>query len=214
MNRLLPFHPAPFDGESHRGYLLRIAAGNGYPNTNWLRSVPGFIRYMTREQGRTLRGVRAPWAIATFPGNEEPYIRIPPFTLVTEARFCPLCLRDGGFWRFEWEWAYYTACHRHGVQLQSICVACGKPQAGRRERLLECSCGSRLSQQATHPADVTEIQISNEILGLELDLVPTESETSVSKIIGKRSAESVSRLIRTLGKHSTTRGNPPIFKAA
>lgn len=54
MKKLLPYHPIPFDGESHRGYLLRVATGNGYHSTNWLRDVPGFPEYMTRGLGGAL----------------------------------------------------------------------------------------------------------------------------------------------------------------
>lgn len=204
MKRLLPFHPVPSDGESHRGYLLNVACGNGYPSTNWLQHVPGFRHYMTHGPGRTLPGVKASWAISLHENEEAPFFCIPAFTQVTEARFCPYCLNDGGFWRVEWEWTYYTACHRHGVQLQSVCSTCGTFQTSNRQQLLKCACGSTLSQQVPDVADSAEIDISTEIFQLQQGLPSANLALRIQVLIGKRDSDYVSRLIRVIGRHAAS----------
>ncbi|MCX2864304.1 TniQ family protein [Paucibacter sp. PLA-PC-4] len=54
---------------------------------------------------------------------------------------CPVCLREQGIARLEWDLMAYPACHIHKVLLQDMCWSCGRAISPRRPSLEVCNCG-------------------------------------------------------------------------
>lgn len=76
--------------------------------------------------------------------------RWPHAWLHRRSRFCPVCLRESGRWRVDWEIRFADACRLHGVWLIDEC-GCGRPLTWERADLSFCVCGRRLVDMRASP---------------------------------------------------------------
>lgn len=152
----LPCRPQPYAGECLSGYLLRLAAANGYASGKdfLFRLFPGW-RYCSQ-----IRILRWEYPVDDW-GLLPQYTRLPPTELqkltllpwvakfrspairtyldrtgpgsflrdLVEPglRVCPLCLQEQPYIRLMWRLAPVQACLRHGCQLPGRCHVCCQP---------------------------------------------------------------------------------------
>lgn len=163
-------------GEGLASYLLRVAAGNGYPGiTSLLRAIG---RQSNRPLAETLLHLRVDSSALRDLGRMTVGKRdhlsellaeaLPPLPDVleaifldecridrdalalTSAAFCPRCLRSDGYFYSAWEFAPITACDRHRCELRDCCEKCGQPISWQRRSVFSCgSCGAELADQST-----------------------------------------------------------------
>ncbi|PGH57650.1 hypothetical protein CRT60_06560 [Azospirillum palustre] len=60
-------------------------------------------------------------------------------------RVCPVCLKETGFHRMEWDFAPATACLRHHCRLETSCPVCGRRFGWEHPSLTECPCGASIT---------------------------------------------------------------------
>ena len=152
---VLPYRPAPYEGECLSGYLLRLAAANGassfrnfsqvlFPIWNMHRGVDVLRwEYPVDECAELARRVQLPNEIlipltvlplvAKFQGplmeTEGKPLRpgsILRGTVQSSLQVCPLCLQEKPFQRLLWRLQTVSACIEHGCYLQGTCHACGR----------------------------------------------------------------------------------------
>jgi TniQ len=143
---LVLFSEAPHQGESLRGYLLRVCEANFLQSTGWLADLPVEKKRIKEAIGITLFGNIPPWL-----QEKKQGVRASPASINQNqipcqgARCCPVCFNEMRFWPFEWEHALYTVCHRHGGRLVDQCPSCLSPLSWSRPQLTRCKCGSLIS---------------------------------------------------------------------
>jgi hypothetical protein len=161
-------------GEGLASYLLRVAAGNGYPG------ITSLLRAIGRQSNRPLAETLLHLRVDSFAlrdlgrmtvGNRD-HLRdllaeaLPPLPDPTEAIFfadcridrdalvlgaspiCPACLASGGFALADWELAPVTVCTAHHTLLRDSCERCTSPLSWQRPSLELCGrCCADLRQQ-------------------------------------------------------------------
>ncbi len=172
--------PSPCEGESFRGYLLRISDLNGYHSPNWLlRQLEIPVRptldpeYLHR-LAKTLRqspDVLSELQIRMVPNQPNWYLigDQPAHRCTVErqrSRYCPTCLSEYGVFDAAWELKPVTSCPRHGNYLVDICDACSRPQTWNREHLHFCKCGHDLREQKSRAAPANTLALSARIFEL------------------------------------------------
>lgn len=160
MKALLPYHPAPIRHESHRGYLNRLAVGNG-TETFW--EIVGIIDGRKYRRGRMAFWENLPKLVGLseaeildrfnlkpehwgLPESEalqfiEP---LPRRTLCSAYKICVECYQESPHVRREWDLSAYVICEKHRRYLADICERCRKRQLWYRRSLEKCSCGGSL----------------------------------------------------------------------
>lgn len=145
MNRRLLVQLYPYEGESLRGFLLRLSGENLLPSSTWIVDAPEEVRQLRKYIGSLLHGRIPIWLriagdspCSTNKLNEK-------HILGARARFCPECFAEKPYWRLHWEHALYTVCHQHGCLLVERCPQCSKELTWDRSQLGYCDCTSRLS---------------------------------------------------------------------
>ncbi|WP_279537330.1 TniQ family protein [Roseateles toxinivorans] len=146
----------PERAESASGYMLRLLSLNGVG----VREALALCRATRRRVPQAadtdllsgLAGISAEWFDHRTP---RPYVRdqwnevaLFGFTwrdawLLRGFRqqVCPLCIREQGIARLEWDLVAYPVCHIHGIVLQDACRICGKGLSPNRPALDVCGCG-------------------------------------------------------------------------
>lgn len=128
------------------GYAKRVAEENGL--TEYLAASidiqgesPQRVSARTRDEPKVGRNRKCAFKD----------INVNDFSAVTwnvrYSRFCPLCLRQHGIWKVEWECMFYDVCHLHQCWLVGTCSVCGNEITWKRGHLLQCDCGSRFSSE-------------------------------------------------------------------
>lgn len=157
--RALLIRPRPIRHESAYGYLVRVAAANGFdsPRALWaaLRTIydgsPMFLQSLLRLQGREWRRLE---------GRLPPYIGIsvsPIEDLSVDdmchntMRWCASCLKESLHLRSIWNIKLVCICDRHNAMLQDRCPSCDSPQRLERAALDRCSCGWLLTATPLTP---------------------------------------------------------------
>lgn len=146
MNRPLMFRPQPINGESLRGYLMRLAEANCISNLVWLSQASEEIELLRPMIGTTLQGRLPRWLIKIYGWNIPSKGRLEGCLMTTYARCCPQCLNEKRYWPAEWEQVFYLACHRHGCAMSTHCPDCSRLLEWTRPSLFHCSCGSDITQ--------------------------------------------------------------------
>jgi hypothetical protein len=208
MKRHLPFQPQPQAGESVRSYVYRLAEGNNYESPNWLTHVPDIANFLRPIVEEKVTGVKPVWLELLLRGHKRIHRGIPGprYKVVSDAKFCPLCLREG-YWRAEWEYLYYTVCHIHEVELKSTCEECCSPSLWPRPKLMFCKCGADFSLQSTIPASHLETMLSKEVKALA-QAQPSLGLLPVREVIGSDKFEDACSFIRIIGRHFNKRYLP------
>jgi hypothetical protein len=178
--------PRPRPGEATIGYLTRVAAANGHASLGQLFSVlrsAGESRAeralnwleLDEEERALLKGpLPAAWAGGTLPLG----VSVQDFNAICR-RWCPLCLQDDGFIRWEWTLKMLCVCGRHGVWLHESCQGCGNLQRWGPSGIAECSCGSALARQPAAAAPRRVLQLSRSLLGDPSDALASRALSSV-----------------------------------
>lgn len=159
----LVYQPLPHEGESLHGYLLRVANGNGYTTPRWLADVPDFVEAVTTWFGTSLFGRRPKWFESGDVRDFSPSTLSERSLLGSHARYCPECLLADGYWHFEWELIFYTACSLHRRVLVDQCLKCKKPLAWTRSRFLQCNCGAHLLEGCGQLGHHDEVLLCHQI---------------------------------------------------
>jgi len=144
----------PHEGESLRGYLFRLSSENRYP-VSWLYELePGLRRIFNSKEA-----VAAAARLADLSSTEQkcllnPYglERLTDVFLSAAPRFCPDCLKEGGYLDAIWDVAFACACPKHKVLLVDTCQVCHSRLAWRRPSLSQCSCGADLTKMVSTAA--------------------------------------------------------------
>lgn len=166
------------EGESLKGYLMRLALLNGYRNLGWLlhsADVPpaaldrGTISLdgLAAMTGRDVCELEAIYWPASVIHRHRPsqhrlgHTTIPSWLLnVRRPRVCPRCIRESRPMQRAWEIAWTTSCPRHGNYLVSQCSRCRKPLSWNRPWLHRCDCGFGLPALPVRKAPPAEIALS------------------------------------------------------
>ena len=178
--------PRPRPGEATIGYLTRVAAANGHASLGQLFSVLRLGGESRAERAMTwleldeaeralLKGpLPAAWVGGTLPLR----LSAQEFNAISR-RWCPLCLQEDGFIRWEWTLKMMCVCGRYGVWLHEACQACGSLQRWGPSGVPDCSCGSALARQAVASAPRCVLQLSRSLLGEPSDGVAAHALSSV-----------------------------------
>jgi len=209
VKRLFPYQPSLGEGESVRSYLHRIAEGNNYDSIRMLSAVPGFASFYHQVAGGKDIGIQPAWLKRLL--GSDAFHRLasamPRHKNVTEARYCPECLRSDGYWRTEWEYLYCTVCRIHETELRSNCEDCGEQIDWARKKLMRCDCDAELESQRSVFADIKELTLWRELIALgcgepELNLLPLRAVT------GSDNFDDACYFIRGFGRHYIKKYEP------
>ena len=145
----------PVEGESVRGFLLRLIDANGLsgPHLFTPRHDRGVAPLPKQIDGLLLQNISsvsdAPMEALKRLGGVEIKsgetrwgtlggVLSSRFSDALRARVCPCCLRESGFLRGLWEIPLIVACPLHGCKLLHECRSCGEPLTWNRRTLLHC----------------------------------------------------------------------------
>ena len=162
-------------GEGPKGYLARLAEGNGLGSGRLERLGIVFDCPSLRRSG--CLGGSENQALVRYVGRVSSALRrYPEAWLIGIRRFCPVCLREAEYWRFEWELRFVEVCVEHGVWLVSRCDDCHTTLHWEQRSLLHCSCRRRLTNSgaAAAPDALRWLgqSLRSKILGPSTDAIP------------------------------------------
>lgn len=183
----MPWTDASRLGENVRGYVRRLASGNGFRRLLPFSEAFGLAHLgpESDEQAwerlarvtRLARGDLEPmrWRSAGPPrsGSSGSLLVVlgSPIAVVflcpTLVRFCPVCLVEDGYLRDFWCVAYVAACPKHGCLLVEECGACRRP-LGRatRSRLWSCVCGRRFVDNPAVEAPDAAVRVTRNLAAI------------------------------------------------
>lgn len=207
--------PRPLSGEGTLGYLVRVAAANGYGTPRQLcaalmaagkkspyESLLERIGVTRIAEAHLFGPIPIRWGTRANPGGLSPsdFNRI-------QIRWCPMCLLESAHLRGEWFLKLCCVCTRHGIMLCDMCPRCGQSQRLEREDVDRCNCGTKLNSAPQVPAPVCVVRITSAVIGAAM------SDGSVGDFPQLR-VDDWHRLVRHLGpaaeqKWSTRPGQIP-----
>jgi hypothetical protein len=112
------------------------------------------------------------------------------------SRFCPQCLASRQCWLMGWEVLFADACAECGCWLVDTCGACGGQISWKRDHLLRCICGKRLTDEQACAAPASVVRMSRALQCVALGLV----SVNIPAFCGLSLGQCV-RLIRLLGTY-------------
>lgn len=153
-NFLINGHPAPFTGESSRGYLLRIVDLNGFKGVESICRKGGGkfahkIHVMSRQWTRILdiftpvlymkipliNTFKQHWSAKLYANLD---IKMGHLFSVN-CRICPICIKgDKAYAKADWDFALTTVCIKHECNLIDTCPHCAEPISWKRRKLDVC----------------------------------------------------------------------------
>jgi len=180
MAESLLFKITPYEGESLRGFLLRLSEANLVRNSAWLKDVPGLTEQAQRMVGKSLHGRIPNWLRQSATDRVSPAVIDQRHVLGAKAKFCPACLKEEEFWRLEWEHVFYTVCHRHQLLMIERCPQCAKFLKWNRPNLGKCTCGVHLDEWPAQKAHEPERELCGRLsacIAVDADrpVLPTEN---------------------------------------
>lgn len=156
-------HPAMKADEDPFGYLIRIAELNEYTFFHWLNAKGS--KTLSTSSPHNLYPILAntKWARCDLnnPVVKEVLALKVGYFVPQKLRFCPLCIRDYGYFKINWRYKTSIACIEHGVWLHDLCPSCDNVISTRSSKIRECACG----------ADITEADVENvsdDIISMQL----------------------------------------------
>lgn len=160
MKPLMPVRPRPQQGESTRGYLMRVAKANGHRTTHtWLNgqgvqagsAVLRLLDLLALDSAE-LSKLRGPLPARFGPWPLPHGLVASDFNHV-HRRWCPLCLAQEPVLQGVWEIKLMCACTRHSVWLVEQCPQCAARQRWVGTDLNHCACGANLAAAEAMSAD-------------------------------------------------------------
>lgn len=158
----LIFPPIKID-ETPIGYLIRVAELNSYNSYRWLADNTDLREVASKSHKRISQVLlKTSWTNYL----EESSIRENIQNLDTvyfscdKLKFCPLCLNEDGYYKFNWQYRASVACVKHRVWLQDKCATCKSLVALKNSKVRECVCGFDISSSLTEKA-------SNEVIATQ-----------------------------------------------
>lgn len=144
-------HPDMKPDETPLGYLIRIAELNRYKTFNWLAtsdSKPLYIRpphrlYELLDQTEWSGCRLADPIVSEVLSLDTGYF------VSDKLRFCPLCIKDYGYYKIQWQYKVSVACKEHGIWLHDCCPGCGRPVVEGDSKVKECNCGIDITTAET-----------------------------------------------------------------
>lgn len=211
--------PAPYQNESLKGYLCRVAETNGYDSPYWLLEFANCSPWLaTRKQSLQrlshLFGVlpqqlsyRCYWPCDGKPTEYQfgqTHVLRHMINL-TRPRICPHCLSEGKFRRQIWDMSVIACCPDHGTALIDYCPTCLAGFQWQHAKVEECfTCGQRLSQIKTSqaPTDALELTtyISRRVFGY-----PKAASTFM--YLDQVELQEIMSAITFIGSHACGRGS-------
>jgi hypothetical protein len=163
--------PAPYEGESLRGFLLRLGSENALGSA-LLRHLDGCTGPMSPlSPGSLASSLRMeasefPKQWSTNWGSERSRpgaygLRVPAFHVrISACVVCPACLRASEAIRGEWEISAMCACPDHRCWLIDICPRCRRAISWHRPDPARCRCGCNLASATVHKAPDSVVAVS------------------------------------------------------
>jgi hypothetical protein len=167
--------PRPFDGEATPGYLMRVAAANGFSSVPQLltslkhRQQSAFDELTDRlcltgaERNALYGALPARWGLDVLPSG----LAVSDFNHEYR-RWCPLCLKDSGIILGRWTLKLACVCTMHGVWLREACTACGRTGTWSEVDHLRCACLANLDGGPVEHADALHVMLQT-VLNDEAD---------------------------------------------
>jgi hypothetical protein len=168
----LPIRPRPFSDEAANGYVIRVAAENGYGSPRQLRTAYGdgtdanvfnvfcnSVKLSETEESSLFGPLPSYWGEQSLPNN----LASSDFNH-NVMRWCPLCLKDSSYLRGCWSLKLCCACSFHGCLLCDRCPQCGEDQRLERVEIRQCLCGARLDTSQVIPASVSLLRLNDAIM--------------------------------------------------
>ena len=146
--------------ENPISYLVRLAKSNRYPAYRWL--LQG--KDATTQDFERLFQVLFAVDWTGFQQSERDLAQVCglPKTHVnsTNLRYCPLCIKEHGYWRMAWQLKLSVACTHHDVWLQDFCPHCQKAHPFSATRGNQSVCLDHLpnAESILAPLSVIELQ--------------------------------------------------------
>lgn len=168
--------------ESPLGYLKRLASINSYKNYTWLLRNISHQRYLKEHQLLSLIKAES-WTGADCYRDSQLVTEFTNFLQMSPyIRVCPLCLRDGNYWRNTWHLKVSCCCTIHKIWLIDRCPACTKQLNRKSKAFINCSCGEWLGNATSKVAPESvvtmqqfiESETANTLGSATLELLPTE----------------------------------------
>ncbi|WP_428249812.1 TniQ family protein [Ferrovibrio sp.] len=174
----LPQHPAIKGHESILGYALRLAEANGYDSPQWLSRLQRAHQQNITSQLLSFatgydRAIFSNREYRFFPGNKQRRLLLGdwiPGQLLRAKRphFCPICLKEEGYFHISWDIAVTACCPKHGVLLHDRCHSCGEHLDWNRRKLLRCDhCETPYCEAPAEKADPRALTLIKFLLNKE-----------------------------------------------
>ncbi|WP_158675386.1 TniQ family protein [Thiohalobacter thiocyanaticus] len=185
--------PAPYEGESFLGFVLRTSDLNRY-------DTPGHILRYAGMNENEARSVRLPVdKLAKLYGcnsheleqfaytNTEGSRYGKKFTIlghslyaqdlsIKKSKICAKCILESGYIDAYWDLRYAVVCPHHGEIPLTSCPSCGCRLSFSRPRMLQCRCGYNLSKSSAGILGADETVALSELLYRKLHGQPLASE--------------------------------------
>jgi hypothetical protein len=145
----LPVRPRPIEQEAIRGYLIRLAAANGYDTPRRLYAALharglaelDLCANLSEPEINRLHGIYPNYWRK--PGSKVD-LAVSDFNHYF-MRWCPLCLSTSSHLHSAWELKLSCVCMRHALLLCERCPECNGVQRLERSHIDRCRCGTSLS---------------------------------------------------------------------
>ena len=156
----LPVRPYPFEDEGVKGYLFRLSVQNGLDRLSYtvIPRINPKLDELAILLGRDDREFWMKHPEAAYWDNH--CLMDASIWDWKQRKYCPICLQENAYWRFEWELPDLNTCSRHGIRLVDRCAQCGKKLHWRSYGLTHCDCGHDLRSIEIEPATENEIILS------------------------------------------------------
>ena len=174
----LTFNAIPFDLESPRSLLLRLAGTNGFSSANEMaKNLTGRAHFSTNElfvrHGRLFEELdkearelsdrfQACFLVGQQLGTGDNYVyhgsTIPDWAMGSSGQFrnCPACAEQGWF-DMTTDLSFVRCCHRHNLVMHERCSSCNHKLNVSTCIANRCKCGSTLSEAPRLAADANHI---------------------------------------------------------
>lgn len=154
------------------GYLMRVAAANGFSSARQLLGT-AMATDGTAFQQVCRRLLLTPMERQSLTGvlPRQWGMGRPPFGLSPSdfnhscRRWCPACLRESAHWRGAWCFKLSCVCTSHSVWLHDRCPSCGQYQGWGGVELFRCACGVELASAETEASSATMVALSAGLCG-------------------------------------------------